>query len=56
MANNLHIFLTIENQHIQEIHSYFDGNLNHDGPIVFEKNQEQNESHTFKEMFLQPDK
>ena len=39
MANKPHIFLTIANQHIQEINRHSDGALNHFGPMVFEANQ-----------------
>ena len=53
--NNPNIFLTRENQHIQEINRHFDGTLNHFGPIIFVANQEQNQSYTFKDMLLQPD-
>ena len=37
---NPHIFLTRENQHIQEINRYFDGTLYHFGPMVFASNEE----------------
>ena len=33
-----HIFLTIANQHIQEINRHFGGTLNHFGPKVFLEN------------------
>ena len=56
MANNPHIFITRKNQNIQEINRHFDVTLNHFGPMVFAANQEQNESYTFKDIFLQPDK
>ena len=35
VAKKPHIFITRENQHIQEINRHFDGTLNHFGPIVF---------------------
>ena len=35
-----HIFVTIENQHIQEINRHFDETLNEYGPMVFAENQE----------------
>ena len=54
VATNLHIFITRENQHIQEINSHFYGTLNNFDPIVFAANQEQNESYNFKDMLLQP--
>ena len=52
---NRHIFLTRAKQHTQEINIHFDGTLYHFGPMVFEENQEKNESYTFKDMLLQPD-
>ena len=42
VAKNPHIFITISNQHIQEINIHFDGTLNHFCPMVFAENQEQN--------------
>ena len=56
MNNNPDIFLTRENQHIQEINKHFDGILNNYGPMVFAVNQEQNKSYKFKDMLLQPEK
>ena len=56
MANDPHIFLTREKQHIQESSRNFNGTLNHYGPMEFSANQEKNESYTFKDMLLQPDK
>ena len=56
MAKNPHIFLSRSNQHIQEINRHFDGTLNNYGPMVFSSNQEQNESYTFKDVFLQQEK
>ena len=47
-----HIFLTRENQDIQEINIHFDGKLNHFGPMVFAENQEQNWSYNFKDVLL----
>ena len=41
VANNPHIFITISNQHIQEIIRHLDGNLNDHGPMLFAANQEQ---------------
>ena len=41
-ANNTHIFLTISNQHIQEIHRHFDGSLNNFCPIISAAIQEKN--------------
>ena len=38
VSKNPIIFLIIENQHIQEINSHFDGTLNHFGPMGFEEN------------------
>ena len=35
VAKNLHIFITIANQHIQEINRHFDRTLNHFNPMVF---------------------
>ena len=56
MDKNPHIFLIRANQNIQEINRYFDGTLNHCGPMVFASNQEQNESYTFEETLLHTDK
>ena len=42
LDKNPHIFLTIVNQHIQEINRNFDGTLNHYSPMIFAENQEQN--------------
>ena len=53
---NPHIFLTWANQYTQEINRKLDGILNHFGPMVFAENKEQNESYTFTDMLLQPDK
>ena len=44
MAKNPHIFLTLENQQIQEINRHFYVTLNHFGPIVFAESQEQDGS------------
>ena len=52
MDNNPHIFLTRANQQIKETNRNFCGNLDSDGPMVFAKNQEKNESYTFKDMFF----
>ena len=41
VANNPHIFITIDNQHIQDIVRHFDGTLNQYGLIVLVENQEQ---------------
>ena len=38
-AKKFHIFITIANQHIQEINRHFDGTLNNFGPMVFAENQ-----------------
>ena len=54
MSKNPHIFITIANQHIQEMNGQFYETLNNVGPMVFASNQEQNESYTFKDMILQP--
>ena len=40
VAKNLHIFITIANQHIQEINRHFDETLNNFGPMVSEENKE----------------
>ena len=56
MANNPHIFITRANQRTVEINRKSDGTLNNPGLMVFEENQEKNESYTFKDMLLQPDK
>ena len=56
MAKKHQIFLTRSNQHIQEIIRHFDGTLHNYGHMVFAENQEQNKSHTFKEMLLQSEK
>ena len=45
-----------ENKHIQDINHRLDRTLNHFSHMVFEANQDQNETYTFKEIFLQPDK
>ena len=39
VAKNSHIFLTRENQYIQEINRNFDGTLNNFGTMVFAANQ-----------------
>ena len=44
MANKPHIFLTRENQNIQEMNRHFYGTLNNLGPMVFAETQEKNES------------
>ena len=56
LSKKPHIFLTTANQNIQEMNRHFDGTLNYFGPIVFSENQEQNESYTFKDIFLKLDK
>ena len=56
VAKNPHIFLTRENQQTQDINRHFDGNLNHFGPMVFVETHEQNESYTFTDILLQPEK
>ena len=56
MANIPKIFINRANQHIQEINKHFNGTLNNFGTTIFEENQEKNESYTFKDMLLQPDK
>ena len=56
MDKNPQIFLTIAIKQIQEINRHFDLTLNHFGPMVFAENKEQNESYTFKDMLLQPEK
>ena len=52
VTNNPQIFLTRENQHIQETNRHFGGTLNHYGPMVFVENQQQNESYTFNYILL----
>ena len=52
VANNPHIFLTLTNQHIQEISRHFDETLNIFFPLVFAENLEQHDSHTFMYMLL----
>ena len=42
VAKDPQIFLTREDQHIQEIHKHFDVILNNFGPMAFEADQEQN--------------
>ena len=42
VAKNPHIFLTRENQHIQEINRHFDVTLNHYDPMIFVENLEKN--------------
>ena len=42
VAENTHIFLTIANQHSQEINIHFNGTLNHFGTMLFAENQEEN--------------
>ena len=42
VAKNPHIFLSVTNQHIQDINRHFDETLNHFDPMVFSENQEQN--------------
>ena len=56
VAKNPQIFLTRANQLIHEINRHFNRTLNHFGPMVFEENQQKNESYTFKEMLLQTEK
>ena len=38
VAKNPHIFLTTENQHINEINWQYDGTLNQFGPMIFAEN------------------
>ena len=52
-AKKIHIFINRANQHIQEINIHFYGTLNYFGVMVFAENQYQDESYTFKDMFLQ---
>ena len=42
VSKDPHIFITIGNQHIQEINRHFDWTLNHFGPMVCVENQKQN--------------
>ena len=56
VAKNPHVFITISNQQIWEVNRHFDVTLNFYGPMVFASNREQNQSYTFKDIFLQPDK
>ena len=53
--NNPHTFIPIGNQHIQKNNRKFDENLNHFGPMVFAKHQEQTKLCTIKDIFFQPD-